>query len=339
MKGSRKPDRDAKGRLRPTMDSLRVLVRLADRLKAAAGQGTNYASLSEAAEGMADSKSNVFRALAELRNVYGRQLVNRNTVTLTNEGEAVYTWAKALLDLHARGQQWPLGGREQIHIGTSSWILHFLVPEMVRTFLADLAKRKRRNADLPDVDLVFGEYDVEQILVALRKGAVHAGLAAVFTAGTFPGLAVQTVRERVSTVVIASSQHERWGRDTHKHHKEVALADLAGETLCVIEADLYRVLAGLPPPIEGGRRILVENYATVAALVRAGAAVGFIPQLHRGDEPNHPGYQGLEVYSIKEGDKERYKIPSRTLAILRRSGEKLPELVEDFLRVAKEKLG
>ncbi len=38
----------------------------------------------------------------------------------------------------------------------------------------------------------------------------------------------------------------------------------------------------------------------------------------------------------KEGDKD--KIPSRTLAILRRSGEKLPELVEDFLRVAKEKL-
>jgi DNA-binding transcriptional LysR family regulator len=349
VKGSRKPDRDAKGRLRPTIDSLRVFVELAGRLKAAADRGTNYSSLSEAAEGMASSKkANVFRALAELRDVYGRRpLVNRSTVTLTSEGEAVYTWAKALLELHARGQQWPLGGREQIHIGTSSWILHFLVPEMVRDFLAELAERRADLAEqededpalpnLPDVDLVFGEYDVEQILVALRKGAVHAGLAAVFTAGTFPGLAVQTVRKSVSTVMIAPSQHERWGRDTRKHRKDVALADLAGETVCVIEADLYRILASLPVPTPGGRRILVENYATVAALVRAGVAVGFLPQLHVGEEANHPAYQGLEVYSIKEGDKD--KIPSRTLAILRRSGEKLPELVEDFLRVAKEKLG
>jgi DNA-binding transcriptional LysR family regulator len=331
MKGSRKRAGEAEGRIRPTMDSLRVFVEFGDRLKAAAGQGTNFASLSEAAEGMS-SKSNVFRALAELRKVYGRQLVNRSTVMLTNEGEAVYTWAKALLELHARGRQWPLGGREQIHIGTSSWILTFLVPELVRAFLADLAKRKRQNPDLPEVDLVFGEYDVEQILVALRKDTVHAGLAAVFTAGTFPGLAVRTVRERVSTVMIASSQHERWGQEMRKHRKEVALAELAEETLCVIEADLYRVLAGLPPPASGGRHILVENYATVAALVRAGVAVGFIPQLHRGDVPNHPAYQGLEVYRVKD------QLPLRTLAILRRSGEELPEHVEAFLRIAEEKL-
>jgi DNA-binding transcriptional LysR family regulator len=301
MKGSRKPAGEAEGRIRPTMDSLRVFVEFGDRLKAAAGQGTNFASLSEAAEGMS-SKSNVFRALAELRKVYGRQLVNRSTVTLTSEGEAVYTWAKDLLELHARGRRWPLGGREQVHIGTSSWILTFLVPEMVRAFLADLAKRKRLDPDLPEVDLGFGEYDVEQILVALRKGAVHAGLAAVFTTGTFPGLAVRTVRERVSTVMIASSQHERWG------------------------------LAGLPLPASGGRHILVENYATVAALVRAGVAVGFIPQLHRGDAPNHPAYQGLEVYRVKD------QLPLRTLAILRRSGEELPGHVEAFLRIAEEKL-
>jgi DNA-binding transcriptional LysR family regulator len=333
MKGSRKRNRGSEGRPEATIDSLRVFVELAERLKAAAAQGTSYASLSKVAKDMAYSKSNVFRALVDLYEVYGRRpLVNRNKITLTDVGEAVYTWAKALLELHARGQQWPFGIREQVHIGASSWILHFMVPEMARLFLADLAKRKRRNADLPDVDLVFGEYDVEQILVAISKGTVHAGLAAIFTTGTFSGIAVQTVRERVSTVMIASSQHERWGRDTRKHQKEVAFTDLAGETLCVIEADLYRVLAGLPPPAPGVCRILVENYATVAALVRAGVAVGFIPQLHRGEEPNHPAYQGLEVYRIKE------QLPLRTLAILRRSGEELPEQVESFLRVAEDNL-
>jgi DNA-binding transcriptional LysR family regulator len=182
------------------------------------------------------------------------------------------------------------------------------------------------------VDLVFGEYDVEQILAGLRKGAVHAGLAAVFTPGPFPDLAVQTLRERVSTVMIASSEHERWGKEARKHRNEVGFADLAGETLCVIEADLYRVLAKLPEPTPCVNRILVQNYATVAALVRAGLAVGFIPQLDRGDEPNHTAYEGLEVYRIKE------EIPLRTLAILRRSGNELPQEVEAFLRIAEEKL-
>jgi DNA-binding transcriptional LysR family regulator len=331
------------------MDSLRVLVELADRLKAAAGQGTRYASLSAATAGMSSKKANVFRALAELRKVYGRPLVYRGTVTLSPEGETVYAWAKALLELHARGKQWPLGGREQVHIGASSWILHFLVPEIARAFQAGRAERQEDRAeqqaedpdlpDFPDVDLAFSEYDLEQILVALRKGAVHAGLAALFTTGPFPGIAVQSLRGGVSTVVIASSQHQRWGQPTRKHRKEVALAELAGETVCVIEADLYRVLSSLPPPTPGGGRILVENYATVAALVRSGVAVGFLPQLHRGPEPSHPAYDGLEVYGIKEGDRPKDKIATRTLAILRPSGEKLPEPVEDFLRIAKEKLG
>jgi DNA-binding transcriptional LysR family regulator len=334
MKRSGKRARDGDGRVRPSLDSLRVFLELADGIKGATRQGTSFASLSEAAESMSSSysKSNVFRALDELRKVYGRQLVNRSTVTLTTEGETVHTWAKALLELHARGRQWPIGDREQIRIGTSSWILNFLVPDIARAFLADLAKRKHRNPDLPDVDLVFSEYDVEQILVGLRKGAVHAGLAAVFAAGPYPDLAVQTLRDRVATVMIASSHHARWGKDTRKHRSEVALADLAGEMLCVIEADLYRVLVGLPELRSSQNRILVENYATVASFVRTGVAVGFLPQLHRGDEPNHAAYQGLEVYRIKG------QIPPRTLAILRRSGEELPEQVEAFLRVAEEKL-
>jgi DNA-binding transcriptional LysR family regulator len=237
-----------------------------------------------------------------------------------------------LLELHSRGRQWPIGDREQIRIGASSWILHFLLPEIARSYLAGLAERKGQNRDLPDVDLVFGEYDVEQILAGLRKGAVHAGLAAVFTPGPFPDLAVQILRERVSTVMIASSEHERWGRDARRQTKDVAFADLVGETLCVIEADLYRVLAKLPEPTLGVNRILVQNYVTVAALVRAGVAVGFIPQLHRGDRLNHTAYEGLQVYRIKD------EIPLRTLAILRRSGEELPEDVEAFLRMAEQKL-
>jgi DNA-binding transcriptional LysR family regulator len=332
---TRSAKRTRKG-LRPTMDSLRVLVELGDRIKEAVRQGANYASLTEAAEGMSSSyaKSNVFRALAELRNVYKRQLVNRSTVTLTSEGEAVYAFAKALLELHAKGSKWPIGEREQIRIGASSWILSFMVPEIVRAFLTDLQKRKRQNPDIPNVDLAFGEYDVEQILVGIRKGSVQAGLAAVFSAGPFPDITVETVRESVATVMIASSAHERWGKDTRKERKDVGLGDLHAETLCVIEADLYRVLAGLPQPTRVGSRILVENYATVAAFVRAGVAVGFIPQLHRGREPNHPAYQGLEVYAVKDTD----AVPTRTLAILRRSGEELPDEVEAFLRIAREKL-
>ena len=335
MKRPGKRRRDGDGRLRPSIDSLRVFVELGDRIKAAADQGATFASLNEAAASMSSSysKSNVFRALDELRKVYGRQLVNRSTVALSAEGEAVYGWASALLSLHARGRQWPIGERERILIGTSNWILTFVLPEVVRLFLEGRAKRKRQDAKSPNLDLVFGEYDVEQLLVDLRKGTLHAGLAAVFAVGSWPDLHAVTVRHPLATVMIASSRHSRWGRDTRKHRQEVELAEVAGETVCVLEADLYRVLPGLPEPAPGGDRILVGNYASVVALVRAGAGLGFIPQLApTGQETGHSAYQGLEVYRIKD------ELPSRTLAILRRRGEKLPEEVEAFLRIAAEQL-
>ncbi len=332
MSRSRKRKRESEGRLRPTIDSLRVFVELGDRVKAAQGEGTSYASLSELAESLSASysKSNVFRALSELRKVYGRQLVNRSTVTLTTEGESVYGWARSLLELHARGSRWPIGNRTDIRIGASSWIINFLIPEIVRAFLAGGAER---NESTPDVDLIFGEFDVEEILVALRKGTVQAGLAAVFSVESYPGLSVQAVRKGLTTVMIASSDHERWGKRARKTTDEVTLRELARETVCVIEADLYRVLADLPPPARGQPRILVENYATVAALVRAGAAVGLLPQLHAGDEPDHPAYQGLEVYRVRE------KLVPRTLALLRRAGEDLPAVVEEFLAVVLKTLG
>src|SRR5688572_18682303 len=113
MKGSGRREREGEGRLQPSIDTLRVFVELGDRIKAAARQGTSYASPTALAEAMTGhSKANVFRVLAELREVYGRQLMNRNTVTLTTEGEAVYEWARALLQHHARGRKWPIGDRE-----------------------------------------------------------------------------------------------------------------------------------------------------------------------------------------------------------------------------------
>ena len=332
VKRSGKRARDSEGRLRPSIDSLRVFVELGERMKAKADQGMSFASLSEAADSMSSSysKSNVFRALEDLRKVYGRQLVNRSTVALSAEGEAVYAWARSLLHLHAKGRQWPIGERERIVIGTSNWILNFVLPEPVRIYLDDRAKRKCQNPSLLDVDLSFGEYGVEQMLAALRKGTLHAGLAAVFSAGSWPDLTAETVRPQVATVMIASSQHERWG--AQKHRKEIGLAELAGETLCVLEADLYTVLPGLPEPRAGGSRILVQNYASVVALVRTGGVVGFIPQLDMRREPNPAVYQGLEVYHVKD------ELPLRTLAILRRTGGDLPEEAETFLRIVQDKL-
>src|SRR5262249_22240473 len=147
VKRSGKRERDSEGRLRPSIDSLRVFVELGEQIKAKADQGMNFDSLSEAAKSMSASysKSNVFRALDELRKVYGRPIVNRGTIALTPEGEAVFAWARALLRLHARGRQWPIGEREQIRIGTSNWILNFVLPEPVRFYLDDREKRKRQD--------------------------------------------------------------------------------------------------------------------------------------------------------------------------------------------------
>lgn len=334
MKRSGKRARGTEGRLKPSIDSLRVFVELGDRIRAATEQGTNFASLSEAADSMSSSysKSNVFRALDELRKVYGRQLVNRNTVTMTSEGETVYAWARELLQLHARGQRWPIGEREQIRIGTSNWLLNFVLPDLLPPYLQHQARRKRRDPTIPDVDLVFSEYDVERLLVDLRKGAVHAGIAAIFPGGSWPDLVAETVRPGVATVMIASSEHPRWGAVMRTGTQEVALAEVAIDTVCVLDADLYRVLSGLPRPRPRRNRILVESYVSVVALVRTGAVVGFVPQLDLGRPMKHPAYQGLEVYSVKD------QPLTRTLAILRRSGEELPEAAEAFLRIAAETL-
>lgn len=325
----------------PTIKSLRVFVELGDKIKAAERQGTTYKSPTAAAEAMR-AKANVFRVLAYLREVYGdRPLMNYGSTTLTPEGEAVYAWAKTLLQLYAKGRQWPIGDRELIRIGTSNWILNFLVPEIVRAFLEKRGNRKLPSHKTPNVDLVFAEYDVEQLLVDLRKGTVHAGLAAVLTAGPWPGLAVETLRQHVDTVMIASAQHQRWGKDARKRRTEVVLDEVAGETICVIEADLYTVLAGLRKLTQSGSRILVENYASVISLVRTGVAVGFIPQLHIGKHPSLDAYEGLEVYHLHQLNKDREKesLPPRKLAILRRAGEDLPAEVEEFLKVARAKLG
>jgi DNA-binding transcriptional LysR family regulator len=326
--------RDGDGRLRPSIDSLRVFVELGDRIKAAADQGSNFASLNEAAASMSSaySKSNVFRALEELRKLYRRQLVNRKTVSLSAEGETVYSWATDLLEMHGRGRKWPIGAKEQVHIGTSNWILNFILPEIVRVFLKERATRKRKDKSVPDVDLVFGEYDVENLLVDLRKGTLQAGLAAVFAAGSWPELDAVILRHQVATVMIAASRHERWGKEPRKHRQEVSLAELAEEKVCVLNADLYRLLPGLPEPRAGGCRILVKNYASVVSLVRAGPVVGFVPHLDMTSELNPSAYQGLELYHIKDD------VPLRTLAILRRRHEELPEEVEAFLRIVQEKL-
>src|SRR5262245_18792470 len=52
VKPSGKRERDSGGRLRPSIDSLRVFVELGDQIKAKADQGINFASLSEAADSM-----------------------------------------------------------------------------------------------------------------------------------------------------------------------------------------------------------------------------------------------------------------------------------------------
>lgn len=330
MKSPGKREREGEGRLQPSIDTLKVFVELGDRIRAAAKQGTSYASPSALADAMTGhSKANVFRVLAELREVYGRQLLNRNTVTLTSEGEAVFEWAKALLLNHAKGRKWPIGDREQIRIGTSNWILSFIMPGVVRTFQEERAKQRRRAPTLPEVDLLFGEYDVQQLLVELRRGRVHAGVAAIFAADLWPDLAVQSVRP-VATVMIASSENERWGRDARRHRREVELTEVAGEPVAVIEADLHTVLARLPG---GGGRIIVQNYASVVAFVRAGVAIGFVPELQKAGSADDGAYQGLDVYPV-----EREQVTPRTLSILRRAGDELPEEVEAFLRAVSAKL-
>jgi DNA-binding transcriptional LysR family regulator len=332
MESSDKKTRREPGRLRPSIDLLRFFVDLGDNLAAAAAQGANYKSLRELAGKMPYAASYLFRCLEELRKVYGQPLVNQDNVMLTPAGEAILAWAKELLALHARGRQWPIGGRERVVIGTSNLILSLVLPEIVRDFLKERPRRKGKDPDLSDLDLTFLESDVEQVILALQQGKIHAAIRGLPLTGRLPGLSIETLQEEIATIMIASPAHERWGHDTRNRRTDVTMKELATETVCLVAADQYELLAGLPRPKRGGSRIVVENYSSLVALVRAGAAVGFLPQLHHRSAMTTPAYEGLTVYGLED------EIPLRTLAILSRSKEDLPEAAKRFLDFVKQKL-
>ena len=57
---------------------------------------------------------------------------------------------------------------------------------------------------------------------------------------------------------------------------KVDLKSLDTTNLCLIRRDLRGEFGELPPPAAGYTRILVDNYSSVIAMVRARAAVGIV---------------------------------------------------------------
>lgn len=151
-------------------------------------------------------------------------------------------------------------------------------------------------------------------------------------AGAWSDLTCEVLCDRIATVMIASPEHARWGSAQRRKKTAVSLEEAAAEVVCVLARDLHGVLAQLPKPKPGGSRILVENYSSAVALVRANAGIGFVPELDVDSALSGSDRAGLEVYPVSN------PLPLRHLAVWLRTGEPAPEEVEALLRAAREHL-
>src|SRR5207247_5052687 len=113
------------------------------------------------------------------------------------------------------------------------------------------------------------------VIEALRNRSIDIGVAAVFAPWPFLDLRTAALRSGMETVLIASRSY-KW---KHRPESKVRLDALKDETICVIEADLTRVLHELPRPRQFDNRIVVENYVAVLNHVRGGAEAGFFTHI------------------------------------------------------------
>lgn len=253
---------------------------------------------------------------------WNRRLINGNTLKLTDDGERAYEYACRVLDAHAAG---PFAARREIlRIGTTNRVMTAFLGPKVREFLFHHRARPKHGtaADVKpiDVDLELRESSLDEMLLSLRREEIDIAIGGVPVGGMPKDLDQFSIDGRLETVLIAAkSGCGDFTRARFQEGRKVEWMELASADVCVIRSDLHGVLGHLPAPAPGNTRIVVDNYASVASVVRSGAAVGLVLDMGLPDD----------VLKFELGAKGRPT--ARELAVWTRRGEKLSPTAQAFI--------
>jgi DNA-binding transcriptional LysR family regulator len=293
------------------------------------------------------SRSHFSNCFIELRRRYNLHVVDdRNQ--LTEVGEGLYRWARRLLRQWERGEYFAVRNRQQLLVGASGRVMTFILPRVVRSFLAAWKTAPENTRRGTGMDVVFHEGGAEEVLDDLRAGLTDVAVCGVPARPEEGDLEHQVLWDNIPMAVIAARNHPTWGQDAWAKRKQVKIGELAGETLCILEEDWRDRLHALRTTPAGADRVLVQRYASVIAQTQTGSCLGLMPMLGAADR-SLAGEQNLVAYDIKDAP----EIEPRKVALwLRkdetgegRPGEKdddtefRPGEVDCFLRVLREELG
>ncbi|HET6423282.1 MAG TPA: LysR family transcriptional regulator [Planctomycetaceae bacterium] len=252
---------------------------------------------------------------------WNRRLINGNTLKLTDDGDRAYDYARRVLDAHAAGPF--VTRREVLRIGTTNRVMTAFLGPKVRDFLLQHRGRPKHNTTDPkpiDVDLELRESSLDEILWSLRREEIEIAIGGVPVDGMPKDLDHFSIDGRLETVLIAAKGGcGDYTRARLNEGRKVEWTELANADICIIRSDLHGVLGHLPRPAPNCTRIVVDNYASVASVVKSGAAVGLVLDMGLPDD----------VLKFELGIKSRP--PARELAVWTRRGEKLSATAQAFI--------
>lgn len=252
---------------------------LADlRVIAALGREANngrHPSMHQLLVHVARNYTHADRVIKNLEEKWNRTLVNRKTLKLTPDGERACQFAQRIIQLHDQG---PFARRrETLRIGTSNRVMTTFLAPKVKAFLGGLPRGKTNRVDV-DLDLI--ESTRENLLTALMNDDVDCAIFGAVNDVIPAGLRRYLISDHHATVMIAAKDgYEAFDRKLRDDNYQVRIPELSKVNVCLIHSDLKGALAHLPPPEDGYSRIVVENYASVVAVVKSQIAVGLVIDL------------------------------------------------------------
>lgn len=200
---------------------------------------------------------------------FGRRLVNRELIALTKEGEEVLAYARRVLDVyHVRPFR---SSRVTLRIAATNRILTTLLASYFPSFMENYREETGLELNIEILEATF-----EQLLTWLEVGEVELAFGGAST-HKHDKLTHKALRDDLRMIVVAPPKGVGiFSRRAQKEGFRPTVKDFASTNFCLIRRDQRGTFKDLPEPNEGCSRIVVDNYSSVVAMVRAEAAVGLV---------------------------------------------------------------
>ncbi len=236
----------------------------------AGGAGDSILSASKAA---GFTYAHCHNTLGKLESVsrFGRKLVDRQRMELTKEGAEVLAYARSVLESYrARPFQ---TSRVTLRIAATNRILTTMLASFFPSFMEEYRKQTGHELDVEILEATF-----EQLLTWLEIGEVELAFGGATTPGhKHDKLTHRLLRDDLRMILVAPPKgHGAFTVRKHKEGYKASIKDLAATNLCLIRRDQRGAFRDLPEPNPGVTRIVVDNYSSVLAMVRAQAAIGLM---------------------------------------------------------------